>query len=70
MIGINLRIRHYYSGVDNKEFFTLQQGGSLVPNTSYTANKVKMQISSIFYGVHVAICSGKFYKCTLEKCCL
>ena len=39
MMGINLRIRHYYSSVDNKEFFTLQQDGSLIPNSSYVENK-------------------------------
>ena len=39
MMGITLRIRHYYSSVDNKEFFTLQQDGSLVPNPSFATNK-------------------------------
>ena len=39
MMGINLRIRHYYSSVDNKEFFNLQQvDGSLKPNPSFTTN--------------------------------
>ena len=39
MMGINLRIRHYYSSVDNKEFFTLQKNGSLISNPSFTENK-------------------------------
>jgi len=39
MMGINLRVRHYYSSVDNKEFFTLQQAdGSLVKNTNFNVN--------------------------------
>jgi Domain of unknown function (DUF5916) len=38
MMGITLRIRHYYSSVDNKEFFTLQQDGSLKPNTTFNDN--------------------------------
>ena len=39
MMGINLRIRHYYSSVDNKEFFNLQQvDGSLKPNPAFTTN--------------------------------
>jgi hypothetical protein len=39
MMGINLRIRHYYSSVDNKEFFTLQKSGKLLPNTSFADNR-------------------------------
>ena len=39
MMGITLRVRHYYSSVDNKEFFTLQRDGSLGPNTTFNENK-------------------------------
>ncbi len=40
MMGINLRVRHYYSSVHNKEFFNLQQAdGSLVKNTSFNQNR-------------------------------
>ena len=38
MMGITLRVRHYYSSVYNKEFFTLQQDGLLKPNSSFTKN--------------------------------
>jgi hypothetical protein len=38
MMGITLRVRHYYSSVYNKEFFTLQQDGSLKPNSSFNQN--------------------------------
>ena len=38
MMGINLRVRHYYSSVDNKEFFTLQSNGKLNPNPSFIDN--------------------------------
>jgi hypothetical protein len=38
MMGITLRIRHYYSSVYNKEFFTLQQDGFLKPNSSFNQN--------------------------------
>lgn len=39
MMGITLRIRHYFSNVDNKEFFTLQQtDGSLVKNPNFATN--------------------------------
>jgi len=39
MMGINLRIRHYYSSVEYKEFFTLQQqDGSLTPNPAFNLN--------------------------------
>ena len=38
MMGITLRIRHYYSSVYNKEFFTLQQDGLLKPNSSFNQN--------------------------------
>ena len=39
MMGLNIRIRHYYSSVANKEFFTLQQDGLLVSNPSFNQNK-------------------------------
>ena len=38
MMGINLRIRHYYSSVGYKEFFTLQQDGLLKPNSAFNQN--------------------------------
>ena len=38
MMGINLRIRHYYSSVDDREFYTLQHDGLLTPNHSFTQN--------------------------------
>ena len=38
MMGINLRIRHYYSSVDNKEFYTLQRDGLLISNPSFNKN--------------------------------
>ena len=38
MMGITLRVRHYYSSVYNKEFFTLQQDGLLKPNSSFNQN--------------------------------
>jgi hypothetical protein len=38
MMGINLRIRHYYSSVDNKEFYTLQHDGLLISNPSFNKN--------------------------------
>lgn len=36
--GITFRLRHYWSQVRPKEFFTLQQNGSLAKNTSYNEN--------------------------------
>jgi hypothetical protein len=37
--GITLRVRHYVSSVENKEFFTLQQqNGKLVSNPSFSEN--------------------------------
>jgi hypothetical protein len=40
MMGINLRVRHYYSSVHNKEFFNQQQAdGSLVKNTLFNQNR-------------------------------
>jgi len=39
MMGINLRVRHYYSSVDNKEYFTLQSNGQLAPNPSFVDDK-------------------------------
>ena len=38
-MGINARIRHYWSKVDYKEFFTLQQDGSLQKNSSFNQNE-------------------------------
>lgn len=37
-MGINTRIRHYWSKVDYKEFFTLLTNGELAKNTSFTQN--------------------------------
>lgn len=36
--GITFRLRHYWSEVEAKEFFTLQQDGSLLKNTNYNKN--------------------------------
>jgi len=33
--GINLRIRHYWSGVTNKDYYQLQHNGSLTPDATY-----------------------------------
>jgi len=38
MMGITIRIRHYYSSVDYKEYFTLQQDGLLKPNSTFNSN--------------------------------
>lgn len=38
MMGITIRVRHYFSSVDNKEFYTLQKNGTLIPNTTFTGN--------------------------------
>jgi Domain of unknown function (DUF5916) len=37
-MNINTRIRHYWSKVDYKEFFTLLQNGDLAKNTSFNQN--------------------------------
>jgi hypothetical protein len=37
-MNINTRIRHYWSKVNYKEFFTLQDDGSLQKNTTYSGN--------------------------------
>ena len=37
-MGLNTRIRHYWSKVDYKEFFTLQLDGSLADNNSFARN--------------------------------
>ena len=37
-MGLTTRIRHYWSKVDYKQFFTLQQDGSLADNNSFTKN--------------------------------
>ncbi|MCE5330531.1 MAG: carbohydrate binding family 9 domain-containing protein [Bacteroidales bacterium] len=36
--GIKMRIRHYWSGVENSDFFLLQNDGSLTDHTSFTGN--------------------------------
>ncbi len=36
--GITFRLRHYWSEVNAKEFFTLQQDGSLLKNVNYNKN--------------------------------
>jgi hypothetical protein len=36
--GITFRLRHYWSEVISKEFFTLQQDGSLAKNINYNGN--------------------------------
>ena len=38
-MNINTRIRHYWSNVKYKNFFTLQQDGSLGENSTYNENK-------------------------------
>ena len=37
-MGLNTRIRHYWSKVDYKEFFTLQQNGELEKNPTFSEN--------------------------------
>ena len=37
-MGINTRIRHYWSKVDYKEFFTLLLNGELEKNTTFNEN--------------------------------
>ncbi len=41
-MGITFRARHYWSNLDNKQFYTLESNGGLTPNSSYvnsTANR-------------------------------
>nr|WP_315195811.1 DUF5916 domain-containing protein [uncultured Flavobacterium sp.] len=38
-MALNLDARYYWSYADNREFFTLQDNGSLTPNSSYNLNK-------------------------------
>nr|WP_294905713.1 DUF5916 domain-containing protein [uncultured Lacibacter sp.] len=38
MMWITYRMRHYASSVDIKEYFTLQQNGKLLPNSTFTGN--------------------------------
>jgi hypothetical protein len=37
-MNLNTRVRHYWSKVDNKEFFTLLDNGRLQKNTTFTDN--------------------------------
>ncbi len=37
--GISFRMRHYWSGAENKEFFQLQENGTLLSDLSYSENK-------------------------------
>lgn len=37
--SLKLRVRHYWSGVENEKFFLLQTTGLLIDNTSYSENK-------------------------------
>ncbi|MBN1143731.1 MAG: carbohydrate binding family 9 domain-containing protein [Bacteroidales bacterium] len=37
--GISFRLRHYWSGAENKEFFQLQEDGTLLSDVNYTENK-------------------------------
>ena len=37
--GISFRMRHYWSGAENKEFFQLQEDGTLLRDLNYTENK-------------------------------
>ena len=38
-MGLNTRIRHYWSKVEYKQFFTLLENGALHPNPAYTNNR-------------------------------
>ncbi len=38
MMWITYRMRHYVSTVDNREYFTLQQNGKLLPNATFAGN--------------------------------
>jgi len=40
-MNFNLAIRHYWSYTINREFYTLQDDGYLLPNTTYNQNKDK-----------------------------
>jgi hypothetical protein len=37
--GFNLRVRHYWSGAGNKEFFQLQSNGGLANDVDYNVNQ-------------------------------
>lgn len=37
-MGLTFRLRHYYSSVDNKEYFTLRSDGKLNPNPTFNKN--------------------------------
>ncbi|HRH65598.1 MAG TPA: DUF5916 domain-containing protein [Bacteroidia bacterium] len=37
-MGIQLRGRHYFSNVNDKQYYTLLEDGELMPNTGYTGN--------------------------------
>ena len=37
--GISFRMRHYWSGAENKEFFQLQDNGTLLSDVNYNENK-------------------------------
>ncbi|MFO7371115.1 MAG: DUF5916 domain-containing protein [Bacteroidales bacterium] len=37
--GISFRMRHYWSGAENKEFFQLQENGTLLSDVNYSENK-------------------------------
>lgn len=37
-MGLNARVRHYWSKVDYERFFTLLPNGKLTPNSAYTGN--------------------------------
>ena len=37
--GINTRVRHYWSKVNYKQFYTLQNDGSLIANNTFTQNE-------------------------------
>jgi hypothetical protein len=37
-MGLNLRLRHYWSKVDYKEFFTLLNSGDITPNSTFHEN--------------------------------
>lgn len=37
-MGFNLRVRHYWSKLINKAFYTLQQDGNLMPNAEFSKN--------------------------------
>lgn len=38
MMWLTFRARHYFSSVENKEFFTLQKDGKLTPNNTFNIN--------------------------------